>query len=852
MFLLRAEADAAAAGSDRLRRPGAGLATKSKRSGGRLPAERRRMGVDAALEGRSFLSGGGEIGALIRAHDWSASPIGPPEGSPDALRVALGLVLNPPESMFLAWGPDLVFFFNDAYRPILGPRLPYALGAALPELWSDAWEQVRPIAEKALAGEASGFDDMPVTMARYGQEEETWWSFSYSPIRDGSGAVVGLFCITNETTARVRSVAALRESEARWRAIFQNMHEGIALCEIVRGPDGEAVDYRYLEVNAAVERLTAIPPAAIVGRLASEAIPGIERVWTDTYARVVETGEPAHFEYHLAVLGRWFEVYAYRTEPERFAVLFLNVTERKASEERQALLAREVDHRAKNALAVVQAALRLTKAPDVPSYVRAISGRVGALARAQTLLADDRWAGADLCTLVGGEVAAFLGTAEAGGPRVELDGPTVALPAGVAQPLAMAMHELATNAVKYGALSVPAGRVSVSWRLFGGPPGTLRLGWIEAGGPPVEGPPDRQGFGSRVLDGTVRGQLGGAVSFDWRRPGLVCDMEVPLARTVAAAEASDAGADPPARPVSTTPLRHRLRLAAPPVVPSAPFLRRSRPPLSFAPTLLPSVPPLPSSPAFLPSGARRGRAAYAAHVRSAARGRRRPARPAGLDQQPLRRPRRAPARLAELGRGGAGAALPLQPPAALATAPCGRALRPAHRHQPARRADALRLRPLGPGGSDRARPFARGRALREPRRAAPRPHPPLGGDLPRHGRAGADPLQVRRRPHRARRRHLAAAPGPAAGGGAGAAFLALRPCPAGPHRHPRRVLPALRRGLPARRHALPRVGARRLRRGSAAAELPRAALGRPAGGPGAAPGVTLRAVPVPVPATAAR
>ena len=507
------------------------------------------MGVDAALDGRGFLAGGGEMGALIRAHDWSTSPIGPPERWPSALRVALALMLDSPESMYLAWGPDLVFFFNDAYRPILGPRLPAALGALLPELWSDAWEQVRSIAEKALAGEASRFDDMPVTMARYGRPEETWWSFSYSPIRDGTGAVVGLFCITNETTARVRSVAALRTSEARWRAIFQNMHEGFTLCEIVRGPDGGAVDYRYLEVNAAVERLTAIPPAALVGRLASEAIPGIERIWTETYARVVDSGEPAHFEYHLAVLGRWFEVYAYRTEPERFAALFLNVTERKASEERQALLAREVDHRAKNALAVVQAALRLTKASDVPSYVRAVDGRVGALARAQTLLADDRWAGADLGTLVGGELAAFLGTAGAAGPRAALDGPTVALPAGAAQPVAMAMHELATNAVKYGALSVPDGRVTVSWRLDGGPPGTLRLRWSEAGGPPVDAPPDRRGFGSRVLDGTVRGQLGGAVTLDWARSGLVCDLVLPLARTAAAGPASDAAADPATRPV---------------------------------------------------------------------------------------------------------------------------------------------------------------------------------------------------------------------------------------------------------------------------------------------------------------
>ncbi len=177
------------------------------------------MGQDA---GPAFPVGGGEVGAWVRAHDWTATPLGPVEQWPPALRVAVSLMLDSPESMYLAWGPDLVFLFNDAYRPILGPRLPRALGARLPELWADAWEQVRPMAERALAGEACRFDDLPITMARCGVEEDTWWSFSYSPVRDEAGRVIGLFCITNETTERVRSVAALRASEARNRQILDS------------------------------------------------------------------------------------------------------------------------------------------------------------------------------------------------------------------------------------------------------------------------------------------------------------------------------------------------------------------------------------------------------------------------------------------------------------------------------------------------------------------------------------------------------------------------------------------------------------------------------------------------------
>jgi PAS domain S-box-containing protein len=222
----------------------------------------------------------------------------------------------------------------------------------------------------------------------------------------------------------------------------------------------------------------------------------------------------------VEVLGRHF----WKAGRQHFLAVLTDVTERKAAEERQALLSREVDHRAKNALAVVQATLRLTPKEDAASYARAVEGRVGALARAQTLLAGDRWTGAHLRALVEGELAPFLG-----GQRAELDGPPVVLPAGAAQPIAMALHELATNAVKHGALSVPEGCVSVSWRVTA-PVATLWLRWAETSGPVVVGPPRRRGFGMRVLEGTVRGQLGGTVSLTWEAAGLVCQMEVPLAR----------------------------------------------------------------------------------------------------------------------------------------------------------------------------------------------------------------------------------------------------------------------------------------------------------------------------------
>jgi two-component sensor histidine kinase len=197
------------------------------------------------------------------------------------------------------------------------------------------------------------------------------------------------------------------------------------------------------------------------------------------------------------------------------------------------LLAREVDHRAKNALAVVLAAVRLAPKEDAKAFAQAVEGRVAALSRAQVLLAEAGWQGADLRAVAEGALAAFLpmgaGVDPSGGPQAVLDGPPIRLGAAAAQPISLAMHELATNAAKYGALSAPAGRVTLSWRLDE-PARLLRLTWRETGGPQVQGPPGRRGFGSRVIEATIRDQLGGTVERIWEIGGLRCDMAVPLER----------------------------------------------------------------------------------------------------------------------------------------------------------------------------------------------------------------------------------------------------------------------------------------------------------------------------------
>lgn len=197
-----------------------------------------------------------------------------------------------------------------------------------------------------------------------------------------------------------------------------------------------------------------------------------------------------------------------------------DITERKRAEERQILLAEEVDHRARNVVAVVQSIMRLTRANSIDEYIGALDGRIGALSNAHRLLAGSRWEGADLNRLVDEEFAPY----RAGGKvRVSAHGPVVLLPPPTAQTIALALHELATNAAKYGALSTDAGHVELTWQLE---PNKLELIWVETGGPLIS-PPSRRGYGSRAIVAGIERQLGGIVNFDWQPDGLHCTLSVP-------------------------------------------------------------------------------------------------------------------------------------------------------------------------------------------------------------------------------------------------------------------------------------------------------------------------------------
>jgi PAS domain S-box-containing protein len=212
--------------------------------------------------------------------------------------------------------------------------------------------------------------------------------------------------------------------------------------------------------------------------------------------------------------------------PVRAVGVTQDITEQKQAESRLKLLAAEVDHRSKNMLSMVQIMLRHTHADTVREYAAAAQGRVAALGRAHTLLSQSRWQAADLLRLAEEELAPFR---REDGARVRLRGPPVALSPTAAQSLAMALHELATNAAKYGALSVPHGSVTVDWSTQAD--GRLALRWSETGGPPVQ-PPTYRGFGTKVIEQSICGQLKGEAHVSWHPAGLVCRLIVPADQLV--------------------------------------------------------------------------------------------------------------------------------------------------------------------------------------------------------------------------------------------------------------------------------------------------------------------------------
>jgi len=334
--------------------------------------------------------------------------------------------------------------------------------------------------------------------------------------------------LRREITERERVEATLRASEARFRILFEFIDEGFCTLGKLNTRPGEPSDFRYLSANAGFERQTGV--GGVVGKTIREVFPEEPEEWFDTYDAVMATGEPIRFERDLASQGRTLELFAFRFEDEgvlKVGVIFLDVTLRKHHEEQQELLLKEMDHRVKNLFAIAAGMVRLSarSATTPKELAETIQGRLGALASAHQLIRP-RYSGAEvtkrestLGDLIRKVLTPYADPAGSGDcARTEIDGPEIAVGPEAATNVALVVHELATNAAKYGALSVPGGRVRISWTVANG---RLALSWEERDGPVITGPPEREGFGSVLARRSIDGGLRGDLTFHWNPDGLV-------------------------------------------------------------------------------------------------------------------------------------------------------------------------------------------------------------------------------------------------------------------------------------------------------------------------------------------
>ncbi len=344
---------------------------------------------------------------------------------------------------------------------------------------------------------------------------------SLFPLRDERGEVTGFVKVTRDISERSKSGKAILESRRRMEAIVQSAMDAII---------GFDEELRILLFNPAAEAIFGYSAAEVLGRQVAILFPkrlgeqyaqdlrdffdgaGVNRRFDDANALSAMRRSGVEFPVEASISK-------VSIGGERVGTIILrDITERRTNEEARALLAREVDHRAKNALAVAQALVGLTKGKTVNDFAEAIRGRIAALARAHSLLSQSQWRGAPLEQLIRDEMAPY-----AKEPQLTIDGPAITCTASAVQSLSLLFHELATNAVKYGALGRETGHVTVRWELD---PDALRVHWKESGGPKVARP-RREGFGTKLLRQVTGRQLDAQLAFDWNPEGLGVEIKLP-------------------------------------------------------------------------------------------------------------------------------------------------------------------------------------------------------------------------------------------------------------------------------------------------------------------------------------
>ncbi|MEC9471599.1 MAG: PAS domain-containing protein [Pseudomonadota bacterium] len=349
------------------------------------------------------------------------------------------------------------------------------------------------------------------------------------PTRDSSGEIDGVLCtaidMTEKNLYEIR-LASLASQLAEANRRFEKALDG-SLTTVFE----QDLDLKYIHV---VNPSPGFKPDFFIGKSDDELFPEEDQLkLIPVKKKVLETGESAVIEFDMDMNGV-NRSYNMRMEPSRdkegriagLIGISVDLTHKRENERQMHLVMRELTHRSKNLLAVIQAMARQTAArsDNTEDFVESFAARLQAMAASHDLLVSQSWYGADLKELVLAHLAQSI---DPGSPQIEIEGDPHSITADAAQNLGLALHELTTNAAKYGALSVLGGKLSVSWTTVDG---RIRLVWKESGGPEVV-PPRRNGFGRMLLERLVGPALDGDVSIDFAPEGVSCVIEFPVRKT---------------------------------------------------------------------------------------------------------------------------------------------------------------------------------------------------------------------------------------------------------------------------------------------------------------------------------
>jgi two-component sensor histidine kinase len=485
----------------------------------------------------SFPFGGGEMGALIRLRNWSDTGLGPISGWSQSLKTTVGILLRSPVPIVLLWGPDGIMIYNDAYSVFAEGRHPLLFGSKVREGWPEVADFNDNVMKVGLSGGTLSYRDQELTLHRKGFPEQVWMNLDYSPVLGENGRPAGVLAVVVETTQRVLAERALAKAEERLR-------QALNASGMVGTFDWHVQSDTFFSDARFAEMFSVDPAKGDEGAPLAEYLAGIHPEDAERIASAINhaaaTGEKYLQEYRLLQKNgntRWVEargecLYDKDGKPDRFVGVVVDITIQKEAQERQRLLAREADHRVKNIFAnfhsMISLSARSVRTPK--EMAQALRGRLDALLRAKDLIrpgimgTEHESKHTTMDALVRTVLQPYEDSSSA---RIILNGPDVPVGPKAVTGLALALHETATNAAKYGALSQPSGSVRITW---GASVNDLHLEWDETGGPVIEGAPLACGFGSILTERTVIGELAGKIEHEWRRNGLRLTLSVPLER----------------------------------------------------------------------------------------------------------------------------------------------------------------------------------------------------------------------------------------------------------------------------------------------------------------------------------